>query len=149
MSTNWTNTIMRMDQNSSKSHRKQVIFSFWLHFCLKKWTRASLILRPTMIRWCLHKKSGLEELRFGERLWTHPNMFPSQGTDPGKEYISLYRSLTGVWIIFGLGWLALILNIGARIMENVIILTHPGFKKQEEDEDEEVSSSKLEDTSKI
>ncbi|KAM6912811.1 uncharacterized protein FYW49_011245 [Xenentodon cancila] len=70
------------------------------------------------------------------------------GTDPDKEYISLYRSLTGIWIIFGLAWLALILNIGARIMENVVVLTHPGFKKQKEEE-EEASSSKLEDTSKI
>lgn len=69
------------------------------------------------------------------------------GTDPGKEYISLYRSLAGIWIIFALAWLALILNMGARIMENVVVLTHPGFKKQEEEED--VSSSKLEDTSKI
>lgn len=30
-------------------------------------------------------------------------------------------------------------------MENVVVLTHPGFKRQEEDE---VSSSKLEVTSK-
>ncbi|XP_061599846.1 potassium channel subfamily K member 16-like [Cololabis saira] len=70
------------------------------------------------------------------------------GTDPDKEYISLYRSLTGIWIIFGLAWLALVLNIGSRIMENIVILTHPGFKKQKEEEDE-VSSNKLEDTSKI
>ncbi|KAI3367274.1 hypothetical protein L3Q82_008320 [Scortum barcoo] len=68
------------------------------------------------------------------------------GSDPGKEYISLYRSLAGIWIIFALAWLALILNIGARITEHAIGLTHPGFKKQEEEED--VSSSKLEDMSK-
>lgn len=71
------------------------------------------------------------------------------GTDPGKEYISLYRSLAGIWIIFALAWLALVLNMGARIMELVIGLTHPGFKKQEEEqEEEEVSTSKLEDVSK-
>ena len=69
------------------------------------------------------------------------------GTDPGKEYISLYRSLAGIWIIFALAWLALILNMGARIIEHVVVLTRPGFKKQEEDEDP--SSSTLEDTSKI
>uniref|UniRef100_A0A8C9YNU7 2P domain potassium channel Talk-1 n=1 Tax=Sander lucioperca TaxID=283035 RepID=A0A8C9YNU7_SANLU len=34
------------------------------------------------------------------------------GTDPGKQYISLYRSLAGIWIIFALAWLALILNMG-------------------------------------
>ncbi|XP_059209542.1 uncharacterized protein kcnk17 [Centropristis striata] len=57
------------------------------------------------------------------------------GTDPGKEYISLYRSLAGIWIIFALAWLALILNMGARIMEHAIGLTHPGFRKHEEEED--------------
>ncbi|XP_058470450.1 potassium channel subfamily K member 16-like [Solea solea] len=77
------------------------------------------------------------------------------GTDPGKEYISVYRSLAGLWIIFALAWLALILNMGARMMEHVVVLTHPGFKKQEEEEDtsscklEDTSSCKLEDTSKI
>lgn len=69
------------------------------------------------------------------------------GTDPGKEYISLYRSLAGIWIIFALAWLALILNMGSRVMQHVVVLTHPGFKQQEEEED--VSSCKLEDTSKI
>lgn len=63
------------------------------------------------------------------------------GTGPGKEYISVYRSLAGIWIIFALAWLALILNMGARIMEHVMGLTHPGFKKQEENEG--VSSSEL------
>ncbi|KAJ0062846.1 hypothetical protein NL108_008130, partial [Boleophthalmus pectinirostris] len=69
------------------------------------------------------------------------------GTDPHKEYISLYRSLAGVWIILALAWLALVLNMGARIMEYIVVLTHPGFKRQQEDE--EVSSTKLEDISKI
>lgn len=69
------------------------------------------------------------------------------GADPGKEYISLYRSLAGIWIILALAWLSLIFNMGARIMEHAIGLTHPGFKKQEEEED--TSSSKLEDMSKI
>nr|XP_046269901.1 potassium channel subfamily K member 16-like [Scatophagus argus] len=69
------------------------------------------------------------------------------GAEPGKKYITLYRSLAGIWIIFALAWLALILNMGNRIMAHVIGLTHPGFKKQEEEED--VSSTTLEDTSKI
>uniref|UniRef100_A0A667XS07 Potassium two pore domain channel subfamily K member 16 n=1 Tax=Myripristis murdjan TaxID=586833 RepID=A0A667XS07_9TELE len=68
------------------------------------------------------------------------------GTDPHKQYISVYRSLAGVWIIFALGWLALILNMGARSMEYAISLTYPGFKKQEEEEDN-ISSSKQEDGS--
>uniref|UniRef100_A0A8C2XHS9 2P domain potassium channel Talk-1 n=1 Tax=Cyclopterus lumpus TaxID=8103 RepID=A0A8C2XHS9_CYCLU len=45
------------------------------------------------------------------------------GTDPDKEYISLYRSLAGIWIIFALAWLALILNMGARIMEIFILVS--------------------------
>nr|XP_020464387.1 potassium channel subfamily K member 16-like [Monopterus albus] len=57
------------------------------------------------------------------------------GNDPGKEYISLYRSLAGIWIIFALAWLALILNMGARVMEHVVVLTQPGFKKQQEEEE--------------
>ncbi|XP_010780080.1 potassium channel subfamily K member 16-like isoform X5 [Notothenia coriiceps] len=69
------------------------------------------------------------------------------GTDPGKDYISLYRSLAGIWIIFALAWLALILNMGARTMEYAIGLTHPGFKKQKEEEN--VSSSTIEDTSNM
>uniref|UniRef100_W5NKS0 2P domain potassium channel Talk-1 n=1 Tax=Lepisosteus oculatus TaxID=7918 RepID=W5NKS0_LEPOC len=39
------------------------------------------------------------------------------GTDPDKHYISIYRSLAGVWIIFGLAWLALLFNLGASVME--------------------------------
>lgn len=57
------------------------------------------------------------------------------GSDPGKEYISLYRSLAGIWIIFALAWLSLILNMGAKIIEHLVVLTHPDFKKQEEEED--------------
>uniref|UniRef100_A0A3B3BT39 Potassium two pore domain channel subfamily K member 16 n=1 Tax=Oryzias melastigma TaxID=30732 RepID=A0A3B3BT39_ORYME len=57
------------------------------------------------------------------------------GTDPAKEYISLYRSLAGIWIIFALAWLALILNMGAQMMEDVLILMRPGFTKQEEEEE--------------
>ncbi|KAL4624256.1 potassium channel subfamily K member 16-like [Arapaima gigas] len=39
------------------------------------------------------------------------------GTDPQKHYICVYRSLAGVWIIFGLAWLALLLNMVARVIE--------------------------------
>uniref|UniRef100_A0A665UZ21 2P domain potassium channel Talk-1 n=1 Tax=Echeneis naucrates TaxID=173247 RepID=A0A665UZ21_ECHNA len=47
------------------------------------------------------------------------------GTDPDKEYIALYRSLAGIWIIFALAWLALILNMAARVIEIVAVLTYP------------------------
>uniref|UniRef100_A0A7N6B1K5 2P domain potassium channel Talk-1 n=1 Tax=Anabas testudineus TaxID=64144 RepID=A0A7N6B1K5_ANATE len=51
------------------------------------------------------------------------------GSDPSKEYISLYRSLAGVWIIFALAWLSLILNMGTKLIEHVVtfltlILSH-------------------------
>ncbi|XP_078069653.1 potassium channel, subfamily K, member 16-like [Mustelus asterias] len=38
------------------------------------------------------------------------------GTDPDKHYISIYRSLAGVWIVVGLAWLALLFNVGSRVM---------------------------------
>ncbi|XP_060610070.2 potassium channel subfamily K member 16 [Anolis sagrei] len=44
------------------------------------------------------------------------------GTDPNKHYISVYRSLAAIWIIFGLAWLALIFNLGANVMEKFVHL---------------------------
>lgn len=73
--------------------------------------------------------------------------FVLAGTNPGKTYIFLYRSVAGVWIIFGLSWLALIFNMAASIMEHVLDQTYPRFRKQEEAEN--MPSSKTEATSKI
>ncbi|KAK6488675.1 potassium channel subfamily K member 16-like [Huso huso] len=44
------------------------------------------------------------------------------GTDPEKHYISVYRSLAGVWIIFGLAWLAVLCNLGAGLMDRLLQL---------------------------
>ncbi|KAM9608257.1 potassium channel subfamily K member 16 [Morphnus guianensis] len=44
------------------------------------------------------------------------------GTDPNKHYISVYRSLTVIWIVFGLAWLALVFNVGADLMEKFLQL---------------------------
>ncbi|XP_063146350.1 potassium channel subfamily K member 16-like [Candoia aspera] len=44
------------------------------------------------------------------------------GTDPSKHYISVYRSLAAIWIVFGLAWLALIFNLGADLMEKFLQL---------------------------
>ncbi|KAM3932686.1 potassium channel subfamily K member 16-like [Leptodactylus fuscus] len=44
------------------------------------------------------------------------------GTDPNKHYISIYRSLAALWIIFGLAWLAMVFNLVAEMVEKVI---HP------------------------
>uniref|UniRef100_A0A8C3PEE1 2P domain potassium channel Talk-1 n=1 Tax=Chrysemys picta bellii TaxID=8478 RepID=A0A8C3PEE1_CHRPI len=44
------------------------------------------------------------------------------GTDPNKHYISMYRSLAAIWIVFGLAWLALVFNLGADLMEKFLQL---------------------------
>ncbi|NWJ04894.1 KCNKG protein, partial [Crypturellus undulatus] len=44
------------------------------------------------------------------------------GTDPNKHYIPVYRSLTAIWIVFGLAWLALVFNVGADMMEKFLQL---------------------------
>ncbi|XP_004540897.1 potassium channel, subfamily K, member 16 isoform X1 [Maylandia zebra] len=69
------------------------------------------------------------------------------GTNPGKTYIYLYRSVAGIWIIFGLAWLALIFNMAASIMEHVLDQTYPSLRKQREAEN--MPSSEIEATSKI
>ncbi|NXF40919.1 KCNKG protein, partial [Nyctibius bracteatus] len=43
-------------------------------------------------------------------------------TNPNKPYISVYRSLTTIWIGFGLAWLALVFNVGADLMEKFLQL---------------------------
>ncbi|XP_076833934.1 potassium channel, subfamily K, member 16-like [Brachyhypopomus gauderio] len=42
------------------------------------------------------------------------------GNSQEKHYVSVYRSLAAVWIILALAWLALLLNMGARMMEHVL-----------------------------
>ncbi|KAJ8289573.1 hypothetical protein GJAV_G00002820 [Gymnothorax javanicus] len=59
------------------------------------------------------------------------------GTDPEKHYISVYRSLAGMWIVFGLAWLALIFNIGARAMEHLFQLHCPDGSAQDRAEEPE------------
>ncbi|XP_077138162.1 potassium channel subfamily K member 16 [Ranitomeya variabilis] len=44
------------------------------------------------------------------------------GTDPNKHYISIYRSLAALWIIFGLAWLAMVFNLAAGTVEKLIHL---------------------------
>jgi len=49
--------------------------------------------------------------------------FPDfSGTNPNKHYIPVYRSLTAIWILFGLAWLALVFNVGADLMEKFLQL---------------------------
>ncbi|XP_074945237.1 potassium channel subfamily K member 16 isoform X1 [Phalacrocorax aristotelis] len=42
------------------------------------------------------------------------------GTNPNKHYIPAYRSLTAIWIVLGLAWLALVFNVGADLMEKFL-----------------------------
>uniref|UniRef100_H0ZBI2 Potassium two pore domain channel subfamily K member 16 n=1 Tax=Taeniopygia guttata TaxID=59729 RepID=H0ZBI2_TAEGU len=44
------------------------------------------------------------------------------GMNPNKHYISMYRSLTAIWIVFGLAWLALVFNVGTDLMERYLQL---------------------------
>ncbi|XP_069092756.1 potassium channel subfamily K member 16 [Pleurodeles waltl] len=44
------------------------------------------------------------------------------GTDPSNHYISIYRSVAAIWIIFGLAWLALVFNLGSTLMEKFLDL---------------------------
>lgn len=67
------------------------------------------------------------------------------GTGTDKEYISVYRSLAGIWIILALAWLALIFNMADKVVDQLLVLTQPSFARQDED----TSSGSLEDTSKV
>ncbi|KAL7862395.1 hypothetical protein SRHO_G00138360, partial [Serrasalmus rhombeus] len=58
-----------------------------------------------------------------------------------RQNVSVYRSLTAVWIIFALAWIALLLNMGAKIIEHFLDLkklaaggdeARPSARKQEE-----------------
>ncbi|XP_063774913.1 potassium channel subfamily K member 16 [Pseudophryne corroboree] len=44
------------------------------------------------------------------------------GTDPNRHYISIYRGLAALWIIFGLAWLALVFNLVAELVEKLVQL---------------------------
>ncbi|KAF5896229.1 potassium channel subfamily K member 16-like, partial [Clarias magur] len=54
------------------------------------------------------------------------------GNGQEKQNVSLYRCLAAVWIIFALAWLALLLNIGARIMEHFLGLKQPSVTAGDE-----------------
>ncbi|KAK3537171.1 hypothetical protein QTP70_002645 [Hemibagrus guttatus] len=54
------------------------------------------------------------------------------GNGQDKQNVSVYRCLAAVWIIFALAWLALLLNIGARIMEHFLGLKQPPVTANDE-----------------
>lgn len=67
------------------------------------------------------------------------------GTGTDKEYISVYRSLAGIWIILALAWLALIFNMADKVVDQLLVLTQPSLTRRDKD----TSSGSLEDTSKV
>uniref|UniRef100_A0A8C6JBX6 2P domain potassium channel Talk-1 n=1 Tax=Melopsittacus undulatus TaxID=13146 RepID=A0A8C6JBX6_MELUD len=44
------------------------------------------------------------------------------GTNPNNHYIPVYRSLTAIWIVFGLAWLAQVFSVAADLMEKFLQL---------------------------
>lgn len=68
-----------------------------------------------------------------EKLICHPILYSLLGTNPDKHYITIYRSLAGVWLIFGLGWLAALLNLGTRLIKHVLGQTLAPFNVVNED----------------
>lgn len=59
----------------------------------------------------------------------------------------MYRGLAGIWLIFALAWLALVLNQAARLLHLVVVL----FRRQDQDqgETEGVSPTSLQDLPKL
>lgn len=97
--------------------------------------------------WAKMATSQNAQLNFHNSIFGFVFGFVFAGTNPGKTYIYLYRSVAGIWIIFGLAWLALIFNMAASIMEHVLDQTYPSLRKQREAEN--MPSSEIEATSKI
>lgn len=64
------------------------------------------------------------------RVWCGILYLPGNGQD--KQNVSVYRCLAAVWIILALVWLALLLNIGARIMEHFLSLKQPPSDARDE-----------------
>ncbi|TSM77405.1 Potassium channel subfamily K member 16 [Bagarius yarrelli] len=54
------------------------------------------------------------------------------GNGQDKQNVSVYRCLAAVWIIFALAWIAVLLNIGARILENFFSFKQPSITAKDE-----------------
>lgn len=68
---------------------------------------------------------------------------PHAGTNPQKHYIYVYRSLAGIWVIVGLVWLALLLHMGGRLLQQAFWPVLPagdqeGFPAKQEEGPEAV-----------
>ncbi|XP_038654824.1 potassium channel subfamily K member 16 [Scyliorhinus canicula] len=114
--------LKRVERSGQKSNNKQVMEIFAMVFFLILGTVLLLVFPPLIF-------SHVEGWTYGESFYFAFITLSTigfgdyvVGTDPGKHYISIYRSLAGVWIIVGLAWLALLFNLGSRAMEWVFQL---------------------------
>ncbi|KAM4770827.1 potassium channel subfamily K member 17 [Rhinophrynus dorsalis] len=56
------------------------------------------------------------------------------GKIPGKEYPDWYRNIVALWILFGLAWLALVINLCLNLIENYRDICHCCQKEKENKE---------------
>lgn len=76
------------------------------------------------------------------------------GASSDQDYFSVYRALAGVWLIFALAWMALLLNQAARLLHLIVALLQPAgrcWQNQEQDNAESggVLPSSRQDTPKL
>uniref|UniRef100_A0A8C3SEF6 Potassium channel subfamily K member n=1 Tax=Chelydra serpentina TaxID=8475 RepID=A0A8C3SEF6_CHESE len=64
------------------------------------------------------------------------------GMNPDLTYPSWYKNLVSVWILFGMAWLALVINLCITLLENSSDLCQCGKKKSKELEQELMDGNK-------
>ncbi|XP_043531344.1 potassium channel subfamily K member 16-like [Chiloscyllium plagiosum] len=115
--------LKRLERSSQKSSNcKQVMKIFTMAFFLIFGTVLFLVFPPLVF-------SHVEDWTYGESFYFAFITLSTigfgdyvVGTDPDKHYISIYRGLAGVWIVIGLAWLALLFNMGSRVLEQILQL---------------------------
>ncbi|XP_051881412.1 potassium channel subfamily K member 16 [Pristis pectinata] len=126
--------LKKLERNTQKSsNHRQAMKIFTLVFFLIFGTILFLVLPPLVFSYVEGWTYGesfyfafitLSTIGFGDYV---------VGTDPDKHYISIYRSLAGVWIVVGLAWLALLFNLGGGLMERVFERKWHREKSKQED----------------
>uniref|UniRef100_A0A8C8RHZ4 Potassium two pore domain channel subfamily K member 17 n=1 Tax=Pelusios castaneus TaxID=367368 RepID=A0A8C8RHZ4_9SAUR len=64
------------------------------------------------------------------------------GMNPDRIYPGWYKNLVSMWILFGMAWLALVINLCINLLENSSDLCQCGKKKNKELEQELMDSNK-------
>ncbi|XP_075781199.1 potassium channel subfamily K member 17 [Pelodiscus sinensis] len=65
------------------------------------------------------------------------------GMNPDRTYPSWYKNLISLWILFGMAWLALVINLCISLLENSSDLCQCGKKKSKEVEQECMDGNKI------